>query len=339
MAILNINANLIAFSDSESVTTNPRKRYFDFTTNYNGIRIKKPESDEDALAPSETRTLFSGVRTLTVDGTTEFDLSLSVAYPSVYRLAAVDGTAPGFRTARALTLAAEQVIITVNNNATADFSLDEASSNTFALVQVGDIVFIPGPITGDPASPFSDINQGFWTVLAKGPVGAGANRRLTLRRLPGESFSAVDETVVIVANTDFQAFTSGTVQVGDSLRISAGFSSVAWKTYTVTSVTASWIEFFSSDPLPLEAGIFPGASGITIYTNARNFIRLEVDQDAVVRLNGDTGNFNLLSPRMSADPDGVGYFEMWGTIWSLVLVNSSSGATLNYKLLAATLEQ
>ncbi len=339
MPILNINTNHLCFADSESVTTNPRKRFFDFTTNLNGIKVRRPESDDGVLAPGETQTLFSGVRSLTIDNSSTFDLSLSSILPSTYRLTCVSGTAPSFRVARAVTMNGEEIGIIINNNATVDFTLDEFSSNTFVAIQVGDVVFIPGPTTGDSASPFSDINQGFWTVLAKGAVGSGANRKLTMKRPGGDIFQATDENVIVTANSQFQAFSSGAVQIGDSLRISSGFSSVTLQTYQISKVTSSWVEFFSSEPLPLESGIVPTASGISIYSDARDFIRLEVDQNAVVRLNGDPNDFNTISPMVTSDSERVGYFEKWGAIWSLVLVNQNQGSALNFRLLAATLDQ
>lgn len=335
MAILNINSRHMAFSDSDSVTANPNKRYFDFLSNFNGIKVSRPESDEGVIPPSGTASLFSGTRTLSIDGTTTFDLSLSIAQPSVYRLAVTAGTVAGFRTTRALTMNAEQITVSVNNNATADFALQSVSAQSFASVQVGDVLFVPGTSTGDAASPFSALNEGFWTVLAVGPVSAVANKKVTVKRLNNQSFQAEAEVVTLTANSQLVAFSSGPVQVGDWMRISAGFSQVSRRTYQITQVTDSWVEFFSSEPLPLQSGILPGASGVAIYSEARNFIRVEVDQDAEIRVNGASVGVPLTA-QSPGNPDGPGWFDVWGVFWDVVLINQNTGEPLNYKLLTAT---
>ncbi len=334
MALLNINSRHLAFSDGDTVSNNPTKKYFDFLTNFNGIRVSRPHSDEDTIPPSGSVTLFSGTRALTLDGTTVMALTLSPAYPSVYRLAATGGQAPGFRTSRTLTLNGQLINVTINNNSTVDFALAEASGQNFATVQVGDALFIPGPSTGDADTVFNPSNEGFWTVLAVGPVGAAANHKITVKRQAGQTFQAESESVTLTAATQMQVFSSSGVQVGDRVRISAGFSTVSRKTYQVTNVTASWVEFFSSDPLPLESGRSPGASGISVYSEARNFVRILADQAASVQLNG--GGSVPITPRLSGDPDQPGWLDVWGTFWEIILINESTSSELNYKLLTAT---
>ncbi len=335
MARLNIHSNILAFGDADTVTSNPKLRHVDWTTDFTQIRVSSPENKEFELAPAETRTLFSGARTLTVDGTTEFTLTASALNEGVYRLTATDGTAAGFRTARAITIGAESVIVAINNNATATFSLAEASTPTFAAAAVGDILFIPDTTTGDSASPFNVLNVGFWVILAKGPVGAGANRRLTCRRLPGASFEGTAETVAVAADAEFRVFSSGAVQVGDYLALTAGFSTVTQQTFQISAVTDSWVEFTSSESLPLEADIITGSAGINIYSGAKSFVRVEVDQPAVIRLNGATGDEVKLMPRVNGDLQGRAHFEMWGPIWQLVVVNRSPTTTVVVQLISA----
>ncbi len=330
MPILNIYKSILIHGDGEIATANPERRFVDWKQKVEGVPVDRPDSRQYRLEPGETLTAFSGSRTLTSDVTTEFTLTLNPMLTSTYRLTSTAGTAPGFRTDRALTLNAEAVTVTVNNNSTVDFSLQSTAPNDFASVVVGDTLFLPSTATGDSASPFSSLNVGFWVILAKGPVSSVANKKLTLARLPGEVFEGMSETVTVAADVQVQAFSSAGVQVDDTLEISAGFSPVTRNTYTVSKVTSKWIEFVSTLALPLEADIAPDVSGITVYTNAKRFVHVEVDQEAVLRLNGDTGNTNRLSPRAPANEDKMGHMEKWGIVWKLDVVNlSASTMTLN----------
>ena len=335
MAQLNIHTNILMFADPETVSSNPKRRNTDWTVDYGQIAVRSPENREYLLQPGETKTIYSGVRTLTSDVTTEYALTLNTYSGGVYRLTNTGGQAPGFRTARALALAGETVTVSVNNNATVDFTLIPTSVPTFAAVQVGDTVFIPDVTTGDTASPFNQLNVGFWTVLAIGASGAGANRRLTCRRLPGQSFQASAEAVAVVASTEFKAFSSAGVQVGDTVVFDAGFSQVTWGSYSVRTVTADWIEFASGEYLPLEADILPGVTGVVFYSEAKSFLRIEADQRAVVRYNGATDNSNQLKPRVAGDQDKVGYEEKWGPVWSLVIVNLSRTNSMQLQVISA----
>jgi hypothetical protein len=272
---------------------------------------------------------------LTVDGTTTFDLALSTVYEGVYRLTVTGGTAAGFRTARAVDLTGEAVTVAVNNNATATFALAAASVPDFSAVQVGDVVFIPDATTGDSTSPFNVLNVGFWAVLAIGPSGVGANRKLTCRRLPGQSFQGAGETQTVTAAGEFIVFSPGPVQAGDTLAISDGFSVVSQQTFIITAVTDSWIEFSSSESLPLETDIVPGAAGINIYSESKSFVRVEVDQPCYLQLNGSTGQEIELTPRRNGDSDQRAHFEMWGNIWQLAVVNRSAYASVTVQLISA----
>jgi len=336
MPRLNIHSNILAFADPETVTSNPKLRHVDWTTDYTQIDIVGPENKEHTLAPAETRTLFSGVRTLTVDGTTEFSLALNAAQGGVYRLSVTGGTAAGFRTTRAVAISGETLTVVANNNATVSFALAAASVPTFAAVQVGDIVFIPHTTTGDAASPFNVLNTGFWVVLARGSSGAGADRKLTCKRLPGVAFEGTSESVAVANDFEFRAFSSGPVQAGDNVVLSSGFSAVTLGTYVLKTVTDTWVEFTSGESLPLEDDILPTATGIRIYSQAKSFVRIEVDRPAYVRLNGSVGNEIALKPRVTGSATDRAHFEMWGTIWQLEVVNRSPDASMVTQLISAS---
>ncbi len=336
MPTLNLHANITAFGDEDTGTSNPKMKYADWTVDRTQIPIEEPVDREFKFGAAQVRTIFDGTRTLTVDGTTAFALTVNPVLAGVYRLTATAGTAPGFRTPRALAISGESLIVVVNNNATIEFTLSPTSTPTFAAAQVGDVVFIPDTTTGDGAtSPFNVMNVGFWVVLAVAASGAGANRKLICVRPAGEAFLGVAETVAVSANSQFQAFSSGEVQIGDFVEISAGFSTVSQKAYQVTAVTDSWIEFASGEPLPLEVDILPTAAGLNIYNDAQSFIYVETDQEASVRLNGSTQDYVRPLPRK---PGAVMYrsvFMLTGVVWKLVIVNRAPAAGMNALVIAA----
>lgn len=319
MPKINIHSNHLIYGDGEVATANPKRLYVDWSRDVNNVSIVNPESSSYELAPGEVLMLFSGVRSTSIDDTTTFSITLNPAESSVYRVSYLSGTAPAFRTDRVLTLTTQTITVSINNNATATFT---TSGGSLSSVVVGDLLFLPGVATGDSASPFNPVNQGFWVVVGK----TGAS--LTCVRRVGEAFAGVAEAVALTTNAQFQAFSAAGVQVGDSLEISNGFSVVSQMTFIVSEVTASWVEFTSTEPLPLETGIEPTASGFSLYTDAKRFYRVEVDQEAVVRRNGDTGNTNRVSPRVAGDCDQMGWNEAWGPTWQLVVVNRSATATM-----------
>lgn len=316
MPNLDIHSTHLVYGDNPP-NNNPQKRYLDWSRHIVSVPVQNPDIREYELLPGEVKTLFSGSRTTSIDSTTTFDIVLNPIKPNVYRIQYVSGTQPDFRLPRVLNLIGQQLTFAINNNATMVVSLPLASTSSFIPIQVGDIVFIPGVSTGDSSSPFNPNNCGFWVVLSR------TNLKLTLARSVGEPFVGASETVTVTSANQFQAFSSSGVQVGDTLEISFGFSTITQRSFVVSQVTPVWIEFFSAEPLPLETSIQPNTSGMTFYNESKRFVRLEVNQESVVRLNNDTSNSVRIAPRLPGDPEGFGYFEKWGPCWALVVVNRS----------------
>lgn len=312
--VLEVHSTILVYGDQEA-NSNPQRRYVDWARHISGFAVENPLVREFVAAPGELLNIFSGTRATSIDGTTQFDLSLNPLYPGVYRLTYNGtGTAPSFRTLRSNTVNGNQIQFTVNNNAT--LKMQSLNPVSFTAL-VGDILFIPGVSTGDSAGPFNPNNEGFWTVIAV----SGAT--LTLVRPVGTSFVGVNETVTPTTTTAWYIFSASGVQVDDSLEISGGFSLVTQKTYSVQTVTHQWVEFTSTEALPIESGVLPGATGATFYTDAKRFIRLESDQPARIKLNGDTGELYRIEPRVVGDPESVGHFEIWGPCWDLKVLNKS----------------
>ena len=332
MATFEIHSTVLAYGDSESGATfasnNPQRRFMDWARHTVGISVEKPAIREYLAQPGETLNIFSGSRSTNIDGTSAFSILLNSVKSGTYRITHTGGTLPAFRTVRAYNPASLAHTLVINNNAT----LEMTTSGIFTGAVVGDIVFIPGTATGDAAGSFNPNNVGFWVVL--GVASAGA--KLILSRRTGESFNGVAEIVTPILSTELVIFSAAGVQVTDNLEISAGFSTVTQRAFVVSEVTNKWIEFVSTSNLPLETGITPGAAGLTFYNDCKRYVRVEVDQEAVIRLNGDTGNTIRLSPLIVGNQDYTAYFEKaWGPTWTLVIVNRSTTSPMIVTILSA----
>ena len=285
--------------------------------NWNVVRTltySNPGNQTYSIAPGETLQVFNGVRSTSIAANTQFTLAASSLGGNLYRLTHSGGTAPAFRTDRLLTLNGVSLTLTLNVNGTLTMV---GSAGSFSAVLPGDTLFLPGPLTGDSATPFSANNQGYWTVLTS------SSTTLQLRRPAGSTSVGASEVVSPTSNSQVQAFSSSGVQIGDSVRLSAGFSASSLKTYEVTSVNPAWVEIYSADALPVTQTATPGTSGIGFYTNAKNFLYIEYTQKCVLQFNGDTGSTNEVEPVVAGDDDETGISVRFGPCWSLSVVNTS----------------
>jgi hypothetical protein len=312
--------------DDVSATSNPTQIRIERRKSVLNIPVDNPDTISVPLAPGASATVIDGTRTTTLDNTSAFSIALSALDPTRYRVSWTGGTNPTFRTNRSVAVAA--VALTLVSNANMSLTVTAGAGNPFSGVQVGDSAFIPGPSTGDAATLFNALNEGFWYVVTA--VGAS----ITLARAPGTVFSGFSEVVTPAANTQFQVFSSAGVQVGDTVDISAGFASTTFHAFDILTVTPFFVEFQSTLPLGPQTGITPTAAGMIFYTSAKRLIWVETDQEILVRLNGDTGNFNRVEPWLAGDRNFVGPYVKVGTVWKLVVVNLSS-ASANVLVAAA----
>lgn len=303
-------------SDDQPVNSNPLLLGINRRVSINNIPVDNPQTLRYELAPGASWTAFNGSRTLLVDGTTAFSLSLSPANPTTYRLLNTAGAVPGFRTARSIPIA--NVALTLSVGANLALTITAATGSPFSAALAGDTLFIPGVSTGDPASPFNALNEGLWFVLTPG------TSSIVLARNPSQVFSGISEVVTPVSNTQLQIFSSDNVQVGDTVGLSLGFATSALHAFDVTMVTSLWVEFTSVLPLGPQTGIIPTAAGIAIYTSAKRWVSIETDQEILYQLNGDSGLFNKVTPIIPGNCLLNGSFHTWSTIWELVLLNHSS---------------
>lgn len=315
MSALTFIYSALAFDDEEA-TSNPTQTPINWSKAMKNLEFEHPSTQEFPVDPGSTFTLFNGTRSTLIDGTTQFSIALSSLEPTRYRVTYTSGTLPGFRTDRALVVATISLALVVNANQSV--TVTAGTGTPFSAIQVGDNIFIPGASTGDAASPFNALNEGYWTVLS------AAGSVITISRFAGEVFSGFTETVVPSLDIQFQAFSTAGVQVGDTVQISAGFATSAQHAYEVVAVNSKWFEFESTAPLGPQTGIVPTASGLSFYTSAKRFIAVECNQEAVLRFNGDTSDFNRVDPTVPGDRNFPGLLIKFGPVWRLDVVNKSS---------------
>ena len=326
LATLNVTTKILAFADAE-ISSNPRLKAADWLRDMSGIPVANPKSESHSIAPGSSKVIFDGTFASTIDGTTAFSLSLSTLDPSHYRITHTAGTNPGMRTGRGLTLTGIPVTFTVNSNATVTLSIPAGPD--FTSVVVGDSVFVPHTTTGDASSPVSVLNAGYWEVLGK-----ASSTSLTLVRPAGTDFEAITQTVTLTANSQIRAYSAAGVQVGDSVDISAGFSLPTRRTFKITAVTDGFIEVLSTVPQPNQTGVIPTASGMVFFSQNKTFLYVEANQECSVRVNGDVGNYQRLSPPDASNSLWPAQYMRRGPTWSLTIVNLSP-TTVNVYLMHA----
>lgn len=320
------NLALVCYDDS-SPSNNPQMRFIDWRKSIQGVCVHNPLNHQYYIQPNSTESIFSGTRILTIDNTTQLSLMLNSRTPNLYRLKWTSGAAPGFRTSRNIIVLNTTLTFTVNNNSTV--SVQSTEADAFTNVQIGDTLFIPTAYTGDQvlSSMINPLNGGRWVILTK------TNNSLTVTRFAGQSFSGVNQTVLINSVEWVKIYSSDGVQEEDTLEISAGFSPVTRKTFTIKNVTDTWVEFLSTEPLPLENNVIIGETGIVFYTASKRFVRVEVDQEALLSINN--GSSIRVVPRIFSDKDGVGWFELWGSCWSLSITNLSKSNRMRVTIISA----
>lgn len=311
MSELTFVTKVLAYDDLPR-TNNPKRVGIDRLISMTAVPVENDQTQKIPLDPGATVTVIDGTRSTSIDNTTAFTMTLSPLDPTIYRFTNSGGTAPAFRVDRGLATSTHQLVLTVNQNQT--LTMDCGSAGLFGALQSGDIVWIPGITTGDPLGQFNTLNEGTWYVLATG------SNVIVLGRAVGSVFNGFTETVTPAANSAVQGFSATGVQAGDTLDISAGFSTNTQRAFEITTVNPAWVEVRSTLPLGLETAT-PTATGFVIYTAAKRYVGVESEEEIVLQFNGGTDTTNRVTPLRSGSARFAGVFQKFGTTWKLVLVN------------------
>jgi hypothetical protein len=319
MATLSITSRYLAFDDFVA-SNNPLQRSFDWSRVQQGIPVDTPNCELHRIQPLTQIQIFNGTRTLAYDATTQFSLEVLNVAPNRYRLFWTGtGTAPAFRTDRGVNFltGSTPYTVTVTPQLNNSVALTASAGAIFSNVIPGDVVYVPGLTTGDPASILNTLNEGFWFVINT------TSSQLILARAPGVTYTSFAQTVNITSNASIQIFSSSGVQLDDTLALLLGFSPVCLQNYEIVSVTATALEFLSGSTLPNISTIIPGVNSIVVFSNAKSWIALETDQNITISLNGNLASFGV-EPFLAGDPCKVGKFELTGTVYSLLITNNST---------------
>lgn len=322
---LNIQINSICYQDIQP-SNNPNIRVFDLSYKLTGLSAQEPSSKTFNLLPNSTTSIFSGVRSTSVDNTTEFDIVRPDASKDIYRILwNGSGTAPAFRSDRNLGLDNTSVIAITVNGPVATYTSTSGTLMDTSSVQVGDVIQI-----FNGAGP-SISNQGKFVIISK-----------TATSFSVQNTAASAQTFTVLDTELFLCYSNGASgnnpQIGDKIILSSGFSSSSFGTYEIYDVTSEWIDIKSalSSGMAEETGVIPGSSGMIIYSNAKNFVLIAAQGKCVARFNGDTGNSNIIEPATTnGDPERPGVFLKQGTAYSLEIVNLTNQ---NINVLVASVE-
>lgn len=302
MSKLNFLVYLNTSSDPSS-SNNPSLNNFKWTREITGIPASNPISQALPLAPGESKTLFSGTRTLSGDGSTVYSIAPKPLSSNTYIFSATSGTLPNFRTPRSTGADATTAVTVTLNGPLVTFTSTAGTPFNLAAVQVGDFARI--------GNLFNQLNQGEYQILAK-----------TSTSFTVENFTAVAEGPIVLGAgfaAQVQIYSAAGVQAGDTLVISGGFSLVTQGSYKITAVAANYLEFYFTDILPAESGIMTTA--IAVYSAAKSLVYIECDQKATITINGSqTMNMEPLVVNDFVQP---GVFMVHSTIYSLSIQNNS----------------
>jgi hypothetical protein len=310
MSKFNILLSIQSYKDANP-TNSPSMSHFKWTREQQGLMSEKPISQELSLAPSESKTLFDGARTLNHDNTTQYSLTKKPLVSNTYIIENVGGTPPDFRIAKA-SGADATTEITVTKNGTL-VTLQSTNGTNLDLITngvvVGDLISI--------GSDFNASNQGVFKILS-----------VTATSLSIENANAAPEIVILGASfaTNIEIFSSSGVQVGDTVKISGGFSPVSRESFEITAVYSNRIEIFSAKTLPEELNIL--TDDINIYSSAKKFIYIESSDRLTLTINGTSQV--TVEPFVETTGNKPGMYFQKSTIWSLSCNNDSINTATVY---------
>jgi len=300
---MNLLVSLNSYAD-QSPSNNPSLNLFKWTRDFQALAVDKPQSLQFTLSPGESRTVFDGTRVLSQTNTTQYQLALKTGTSNTYVLRHVGGTAPQFRIPR-ITGADATTAITITRN---------GNVNTFVSTGGTLLSLISGGVVvGDQVkigAGFQAANQGVFKIIA-----------VTATSFDVENNSGTPEGPVVLGAgfaATIKICGAQGVQIGDTLRISGGFSPASQGSYEITGVDASEVEFYSTASLPLETVT---TDAITIYSQAKRLFYIETDKKISVVANG--ASQGRVEPLVSGNDVKPGVMLKSETAWSLVVSNDS----------------
>ena len=310
MSKMNLLVSLNAYSDYIS-SNDPSLNNFKWLRKVDALCVNNPTSYSFTLAPGESKDLFNKTRTLTQDGTTQYQLSLKAGSTGTYILQCVGGTSPQFRTLRSTGAdATTQVTVSVNAQILTFASTGGTSLNLISGgVIVGDQVYI--------GSAFNAVNQGLFTVIA-----------VTTNSLSVVNNQGVAEGPITLGS-DFvdqiRVFSAAGVQINDTVRIFGGFSPVSLNSYSITYVQDDMVQFFFTGALPEETVT---TDSVAVYEDAKKLVYLESSQPCALTINNAAQG--SVQPIIDGQISRPGMFLRSDVIWQMSIQNSGIAPSTIY---------
>jgi len=299
---------LQAYQDSSCCDTrsSPQRNDFKWTREYSNASISNALSETFQVPPQTTQLLFSGTRTLTQDGTTEYSIAPVMFNTSLYQLTNVGGMASGFRTLRSIGTDATTQVTTSINGPILTYTFTGGTLPDLSTVQAGDNVLI--------GNLFNQLNQGttgIWQIIST------TSTSISLVNPNGYVQGPI--TLGSGFATQLRIFSSTGVQIGDTLNISSGFSPVSQNSYEITQVTDYYVQFSYTGSLPSEGPIM---TEVAIYSMAKTTLYLETNQSLELLINGAMSGPSVI-PTVSNGIAYPGLFLINSLVYSLSVVNNS----------------
>lgn len=307
MSKMNILVYLNAYKDSNP-SNNPTMNSFKWQRELHGLSVDKPQSIEFTLAPGESKTMFDGQRTVSSDNTTSYDLTQKSS--NTYVLKHDVGTAPSFRTLRAIGSDATSEITVTTSGSLVTFQATGGTLFVTTAIAVGDELLI--------GSQFNSANQGRFKVLSK-----------TTDSVIIENSSGTSEGPIVLGASfadQFRVYSASGVQKGDKIKLGSGFSSISQNTYEITAVQDNLIEFYSSNTLPVEFSLLNPS--VVVYSSAKKIIYMETDKNVNITINGAAES--KIEPFIEGNTTYPGILFKRSTMWSMIVTNNSTDMATLY---------
>jgi hypothetical protein len=231
------------------------------------------------IAPGDTADIVVNTRTLTASVTTEFAISFPVSTSSVARMKWTGvGTAPGFRTARALASdATTKVAITRLTPAIVRLTTVLGTAFSTAAVQVGDFLRLERS-TDTFTSPFAVANQGVTFKV----VG------VTVSAIDVQDNGQMAPETGVVLGTGFaeamKVLSPSPVKVGDTVVVDGIVSLSNQGRYVVVQVSDTYVEFVAPQAYP--ETFTNGAALIKVYDGLIGFLNLKANGPLLLTIDG-----------------------------------------------------
>jgi hypothetical protein len=245
-----------------------------------GMAVTNERSDKvEALQPGESQLVVTTARAILQDLTTEYQLWQPSIADQTFRLEATGtGTAPAFRTARAIGVDATTVITMSRvNSATVRIASSAGTALNSATVQVGD--FVKFEKTNDTfTSLFSGANQGImFRVVAKGTGFVD---------VLDNGGASIDPPTALGGDfaTQMKVLSPGPVAIGDTLEL-VGININNVGKYQVVGLSNTYLDVVA--PLGVEE-IFVGSQSVRVYDRLIGFLYVRANGPISLKIDDQT---------------------------------------------------